>query len=352
MSRWWIGCGLSAVALALSVRSATAQVRPYTLTDVAEAVVAGLETRMLELARQNCLTFPVDSAAEQRLRTLGASASFTSSLRDVCYRGSALEVRTEPSGGQVRLHGRQIGQAPLAAPVTPEKSMVIEVSRGTGVPYRLSLTVPPEKVAVVSLRLPEDTQPVPPRLGESELRDRRAQLLRLRESGPRPTPPTPPRRTRSIGSIVVGGLIGAAVAGGAGSLVCKKDVPVFRVRPDGVREPAGTTSELTGGCLGLAAGAGAVGGGLVGHLLGQRSYSSQWRAYQRESQDFPNVLARFEERQQAAQRLDAELRLQADRDRIIAENARVRERNAKLGEPTVRIEDARQLPRAGVSGTP
>ncbi|HLU25214.1 MAG TPA: hypothetical protein VKZ58_05865 [Longimicrobiales bacterium] len=84
---------LVVLALAAVPRAGAAQGLPYTLDQVI-TLLGGLdEDQILDLVRGDCISFRVEGEAERRLRESGASDSFITALRSVCYRGPEAETR-------------------------------------------------------------------------------------------------------------------------------------------------------------------------------------------------------------------------------------------------------------------
>lgn len=67
------------------------------LTQIERLFAAGVNaTQILQTAREACIDFRIDTAAEQRLTRAGANAEFLTSLRQVCFRGAPPPVQPQP----------------------------------------------------------------------------------------------------------------------------------------------------------------------------------------------------------------------------------------------------------------
>lgn len=339
----------AAAALCLSARGgAQAAARPYSMDQVAEAVATGLGTRMLEQARVNCVAFVVDATAERRLRAAGAEPDFTTALRDVCYRGTSIQVTTRPAGAEVWVQERRVGTTPWASPMRPARNTVVEVRLG-GQWRLVTVDVVADSLVSISLDMPRDTVALPGAPSENEIR-----LLRSQAAGfnprSRPTAPTPPQsRGRSVTSTIVGGLLGAAAGVGAGTLLCRQDVVRYRSEEFGggtIYIQDGTDTELRSGCVGVSIGLGAAGGGVAGNLWAGSGTGRRRRRYDEDRRLYERQLARWDEQRRAAERLQQYELRRAERDSLVAQNQRIKAENRTIATARVRVEPPARLARA------
>jgi hypothetical protein len=71
--------------------------QPYTLDQIEGLIEAGLSPSViLDMVRPDCLAFRIDTAAEERLRSAGATDEFVEGLRGVCFRGPEPDEETPP----------------------------------------------------------------------------------------------------------------------------------------------------------------------------------------------------------------------------------------------------------------
>lgn len=327
--------------------------RPYSVDQVAEAVASGLDTRMLEQARANCISFIVDAATTAQLRAAGAAADFTSALRDVCYVGTSLDVRTEPAGAEVWVQDRHVGKSPWVSPMAPVRNAVVEVRLG-GKAQRVTTDILAGQLVRVDFTIPRDTMELPPVPSDQELRTLRAQVGDFDPTRPRPAPPSAPTRGGSLKAVVGAGLLGAAGGAGVGTLLCNQDVAVYTVETIGgipVRTQAGTERKLQGACLGFSAGGGAVVGGLAGKLWSNASFARRRRQYAEDLRIYDRQLALWEQQRRAAELLRQAEGRRTERDRVAALNERIKAENGRIGQPRVSAGPAARIERAVLNYT-
>src|SRR5215208_5222637 len=163
-----LALGVAAMICAPARGDAQAAPRPYSMDQVAEAVATGLGTHMLEQARVNCIAFVVDATAERRLRAAGAEPDFTTALRDVCYKGTSLQVTTRPAGAEVWVQERRVGTTPWASPMRPARNTVVEVRLG-GQWRLVTVDIVADSLVSISLDMPRDTVALPAEPSENEI---------------------------------------------------------------------------------------------------------------------------------------------------------------------------------------
>ena len=343
---------LAVLAGALAPLRATAQERPpeaepYSIDQVAEAVAADLNTNMLERARASCISFVVDATAERRLRAAGAEPDFTAALRGVCFRGTSLEVTTEPAGAEVWVEGRRVGTTPWMSPMPVQRNLPVEV-RLAGRYRRVRTNTIADSLLSIHFVLQRDTVPLPPGPSDMQLQTLRAQADGFRPRS-RPAPPRAPARGRSARSVLVGGLAGAAVGFAAGSVGCRQNEVIYRRIPFGddvILTPIDTVEKVQRRCVGFSIGAGAVGGGLAGNLFAALTAGRRRRAFEEELRIHERQVARWEQQRQAAEQLRQQEARRAERLRVAAANAEITAANRTLGEPTIRTARPVRLERA------
>ncbi|HXY29800.1 MAG TPA: S1C family serine protease [Gemmatimonadaceae bacterium] len=106
---------LSAVASTLALAPAAgAQAQPYTLDDIVGLLKRKVtSTRVLTLAKKNCVSFSVTNDAEAKLRAAGGSPDLVEGLRSVCNPNSP-KASTTDSAARVA-----VGAAPVPLPSAP-----------------------------------------------------------------------------------------------------------------------------------------------------------------------------------------------------------------------------------------
>lgn len=320
---------------------------PYSIDQVAEAVAADLNTNMLERARASCISFVVDASAERRLRAAGAEPDFTSALRGVCFRGTSLEVTTEPAGAEVWVEGRRVGTTPWMSPMPVQRNLPVEV-RLDGRYQRVRANMIADSLLSVNFVLQRDTLPLPPGPSDMELQSLRAQAAGFQPRS-RPAPPRAPARGTSARSVIVGGLAGAAVGLAVGTLGCRQPELVYRVvvfGNDTIRTPVDTVEKVQGACVGFSIGGGTLGGGLAGNVFAALTAGRRRRAYEEELRIHEGQVARWEEQRRATEQLRQQEARRAERLRIAARNAEITAANRSLGEPTVRATRPVRIERA------
>ena len=324
---------------------------PYSIDQVAEAVATGLGTRMLERARANCISFFVDVTTVRRLRAAGAEPDFTTALREACYVGTSLEVTTEPAGAEVWVQDRLVGTTPWVSPMAPARKASVEVRLG-GQSRRVTLDIVPDSLVSVHFDMPRDTASLPVLASDFELRNLRVQAgnFSLSRPRPRPRPPTPPTRGSSVGSVIFGGLIGAAAGVAAGTLLCRQEVAVYTptdtINGIPIKTQTGTERKLQGGCVGFSVGGGAAAGGVAGNMWAATGVGRRRRRYDEERKIYERQLARWEEQRRAAELLAQNDARRAERERLVARNAEIRAANEKIGKPRISVGPPTRLSRA------
>jgi hypothetical protein len=323
--------------------------RPYSIDQVAEAVATDLGTRILEQARANCISFVVDPTAVRRLRAAGADADFTGALRDVCYKGTSLEVTTVPAGADVWVRGRAAGKSPWMSPWPLESGVLVEV-RLNGRSRQLTADLVPDSLVTIEVSLPRDTFDLPPAPADEELRMWRAQAAGFDERA-QPKAPTPPGRGSGTKSMVLGALGGVAAGLVAGTLLCQEDVITYKDSlvgnpPQTVQFQTGTDTHLRSGCVAFSVGGGAVGGALVGNVWSNATTGRRRRRYDEAVQMYERELAHWNEQRRASERARNGDAARAELARILGQNAAIKEANANLGEPRVTVGAPARLSRA------
>src|SRR5262245_19000313 len=87
------------------------QIKPMSLTQMERLFSAGVaDAQILQTAREGCVDFRINNEAEQRLNKAGATTTFVTSLRGVCY---GLSRSTRVSIEQAQQQPQQ--QSPTAA---------------------------------------------------------------------------------------------------------------------------------------------------------------------------------------------------------------------------------------------
>jgi hypothetical protein len=135
---------------------------PLDLADV-EALVAKADLRPVvsRVVRDRCVTFSVDTQAEQRLRRAGADDDIVATIRGACFTGTEIVVESWPPGADIHVNGERAGTAPwtgrfAATGASVELSAVMGGRRET-----VSATLAPATRHRASFGFREDTIPVP-----------------------------------------------------------------------------------------------------------------------------------------------------------------------------------------------
>lgn len=341
-----------AVTATLAPPGAGAQERPpeelpFSMDQIAEAVAADLNSSVLFRARSSCISFVVDATAERRLRAAGAESDFTEALRDVCFRGTSLQVTTEPAGAEVWVQGRRVGTSPWTSPMPLARNLPVEV-RLDGRYRRVTANMVRDSLVTIHFALQRDTLPLPVGLSEVELQALRGQARGF-DARARPVAPQPPSPGGSARSVIVGGLVGAAAGIAVGSVACRSTVDVFITDTIGdiIFERAnGTRQETNGGCVGFSIGGGTLAGGLAGNVWSGLTAGRRRRVYEQELRVHERALARWEEQRRAVEQLRREEERRAERARLAARNAEIAAANRSVSAPRITVEGPARMPRA------
>ena len=343
---------LATAAAALVPPAAAAQERPpagqpYSMDQIAEAVAADLNAAVLDRARTSCISFVVDATAERRLRAAGAEPDFTAALRDVCFRGTSLQVTTEPAGAEVWVQGRRVGTSPWTSPMPETRNLPVEV-RLAGRYRRMTVNTVRDSLVALHFAMARDTVPLPAGPSEGELQALRAQARGF-DARSRPVAPRPPTRGGGARSMILGGLAGAVAGVAAGTVACRRTVDVFITDTIGdviFTTPNGTTQETNRGCVGFSIGGGTIAGGLAGNVFSTLTAGRRRRQYEQDVRLHAAALARWEEQRRATEALRREEERRAERARLARQNAEIGAANANLGAPRVTVERPARMPRA------
>lgn len=196
----------------------SAQVRAYDLDAIVRLLGAGVGAGVIERVKTVCISFPMDSSAENRLRVAGADSAVMNAVRSACYAGSAVEVNTDQPGAGVWIAGRLVGKSPYSARVnSSDAPLLVEVSNGN---WRDSVVtdLPVGTTLRVHFPAPEDTLVWPTTRRLLEVGEQLKLVDLWKGTRPRPLQPASPNRMRALGQWLVAG----AVSGAGGYLAARK----------------------------------------------------------------------------------------------------------------------------------
>ena len=267
-----------------------AQVRAYDLETLARLLLGGISAeRVIERVRTTCVSFPLDSIAEQRLRVAGADTTVMNAVRSACYAGSTVEVNSDVPNAAVWLGGRLVGKSPYVARVnaSPEP-MLIEVSIGN---WRDSVKtdIPAGVTVRTYFPSPEDTLPWPAVRKPMEIGEQLNLVDLWKNTRPRPELPQPASRMRRWSEWVVA----SAVSGSLGYVLARKGCTRTQAPyvVDSVTYP-GYNLGATSSCVAAYTAPAAAVGGFLYHSVVERQRQQAVESY-------PERLSRWEDVQRA-----------------------------------------------------
>lgn len=277
----WLVLGLAG----LSPTRTAAQVRAYDLDAIVRLVSAGVGAGVIERVKTSCVSFPLDAAAESRLRVAGADSAVMNAVRSACYAGSAIEVNTDQPGAGVWIAGRLVGKSPYSAHVNPSESPVlVEVSSGN---WRDSVKtdLPPGTTLVVRFPAPEDTLVWPTTRKPLEIGEQLKLVDLWKGTRPRPELPAAPSRLRSVGQWLAAGVVSGAGGYLAARKGCSRTQGSYVV--DSVTYPGFNLGASSGCVVGYTAPAAAIGALLYKELMSRRREAA--------IEGYPERLSRWED---------------------------------------------------------
>jgi hypothetical protein len=312
--------------------------QPLSQDDIARFIAGKMSRdRILAISHSRCLSFVADAQGTQPLLAQSGDSALITGLRDACYLGSALVVVVDRTGVRVAVDDQPVGEAPWKAP-RPPGHVLVAVEQGSWSQHETVDLLRGQSVTV-TFHVPADTQPNPGPPSQAELVALAQDTLAYTPKVSKPIPPVPPGSRGTLGSTIIGALVGGAAGAGIGLAACNTKSPVYTNTSGGYGVQTGTKSSIDGGCTAAAAGGGVAIGGLVGNLIARAGHGAKVRQYQRDSSAYV-IKWRYWQQQNATDSATAvsakrrhyqEVKAAAARAQQIAElNAQTREHNARL----------------------
>lgn len=341
-----------ATALLCAVPSVVvAQQRVQSIDDVTRLLASGAPApRVLSLLRIDCIDFPVDDAAIARLRTFGAPDTFIQQLRDVCYLGAQVQLRSEPAGAEVFIGEREVGATPMTWRTLPTGKLSFRVVGLKG-ERTVDVRVPAGTRVDVDVVLPMDTVPWPSvRDAEDIVRD-----LGLQQRYPEipfdPAEPVAPAKANTVGRFVLGSVLVGGAGFGASMALCNQSVTAGSAGgylSDGTYVAPGEVASLgpATACQAGAAGGAALLGGFLNTMIGKSSYNGRVKRYEREVAERPAVLADLKARRE---KRGADLARDPEVQRVVRTERQALDSVKALNFATIRRND--QLPAPTIAMT-
>lgn len=337
---------LLALALLAAPAALAAQQRVMSFEDVSRLIASGAPgDRILSLAQIDCIDFPVDVRAQQRLSALGARAEFIQRLESVCFKGATFAVKSDPEGATVLVNGDTVGITPFEARWAPGKNVRISAIL-SGATQTATTDVQGGYAYEVSFALPHDTIAHPSVRSFDQIVSELGVVSRY---GDRPVEPLAPEAPRKAGafkhSFWTGTLLGGAMAGAAQAMCNPSKVAPANGYANGQFVEKGTSYKagLQPACVYALSGAGVLGGGVAGTLMAGMKNRGRTKSYNAAVARYPIAKANWEK---AVAERDA--KVGADSEVVAArngdvlkvasvkqENGRIMARNAALPKPAV-----------------
>lgn len=339
------------LALALGAMPLRAQTTAASIDEVAKYFAQGLKPdRILSVLAIECIDFPVDVRAEQRLVSLGADPLFISSLKTVCYRGSYLDVATEPAGAVVLVGNDSMGVTPASFPIAPSVRPVRVTVMRKGVSRYAATTLPAGFRVAVRVELPRDTLQIPAARSYEQIAAALGLTTRLGAPPAEPVAPVPPHTGGGVGKFLLGAFLMGGASAGAGVVLCNPSQTAatagYLGGPDGRYVKAGEQYKagIKPTCMAAAAGGGALFGGVMASVIHGVHASGKRHAYQAAALKYPQEKAVWERAMKAREELvardtGAAAAHEADLRRIAQirdQNDAILARNAALPPPTIK----------------
>lgn len=362
MRRHIARCALFALMAGTAAR-ANGQTTGMKLEDVVNLLSRRVSAQIIaQNAKDACIAFPMDSAADAELARVQAPRELVSSLRTTCFTGAILEIVTNPPGVDVVVDQRRVGASPYRARVAPTPSLRVRVGSGEQV-QNFDVEVPKSTHVRVAFEMLEDTLPVPPERSARQIAEGLGLMQQWTPPVPRPAMPVAPAQQGSgFRSLMIGALTGAVgfAAASASPTPCHdKQVAAQDSYVGDKLYRAGTEVDLglKPACAGGVGAGVAVVSALVARQFLEARSRGQMRGYETAKANYPAELARWDasvEGQRstwlaANSQVNAALATQAnERKRVQAANVATNRRNAARALParsTTPITATTPLPR-------
>jgi hypothetical protein len=276
------------------------------------------------------------------LTAAGAPRDLLVSLRTSCFTGAILEVVSDPSGADLTIEGRPMGQTPYRARVTPTSAMRVQVKRG-GQAQSFEAEIPPGMQVRVAFEILEDTVPYPPEKSARQIADELGVMRQWNPPVPMPREPVAPKSGGTSTRALLVGLAGGGLAFAAAAL---SPTPCHDKQVAAQDSYVGDKLYRAGSEVDLGvkpACAGGIGGGvaIVSSLVARQLFNSRYRSrvqqYETARSSYRDQVSRWEQSTArdreawllANPQVNAVLASQTrDRQQVQSRNDEIKRRNA------------------------